>query len=160
MGQPRLLTADPLIRVSVVFAKLQSPWAHTCRRTWTFLRRLHTKALRSLCLNTVRGATCHYRGLAFLRVVARLRTDSSHERTLVPPRVCVCTSPFAVNTTVGVLDLLTVHNWSELKSFWLIVCVDAPESTTNSHPSGLFEVTSVDIHLTSPGTKNRSCPNS
>ena len=26
--------------------------------------------------------------LAFLRVVARLRTDSSHERTLVPPRGC------------------------------------------------------------------------
>ena len=26
--------------------------------------------------------------LAFLRVVARLRTDSSHERTLVPPREC------------------------------------------------------------------------
>ena len=43
--------------------------------------------------------------LAFLRVVARLRTDSNHERTLVPPRECEL--PFAVNTTVGVLGLVT-----------------------------------------------------
>ena len=30
----------------------------------------------------------------------------------------VCTSPFAVNTTVGVLDLFTVHNSSELNSLF------------------------------------------
>ena len=30
-----------------------SPYARPCSRTWAFLRRLHTKTLRSLCLNTV-----------------------------------------------------------------------------------------------------------
>ena len=55
--------------------------------------------------------------LAFPRVVARVRTDSSHERTRVLCRGCVCTSPLAVNTTVDVLDLLTVPISSELDSF-------------------------------------------
>ena len=31
----------------------QSLQARTCSRTWTFLRRRHTEALRSLCLNAV-----------------------------------------------------------------------------------------------------------
>ena len=39
----------------------------------------------------------------------------------------------------------------ELNSFLLIMCIDAPEYTTNSRSSGLFEVTGVDIPLTSPG---------
>ena len=51
-----------------------------------------------------------------------------------------CTSPFAIYTTVGVLDLFTVPNSSELDSFLLIMCIDAPESTTNSRSSGLVEV--------------------
>ena len=34
------------------------------------------------------------------------------------------------------------------------MCVGAPESTTNSRSSGLFETTGVDIPLTSPGTWN------
>ena len=56
------------------------------------------------------------------------------------PPSWVCTSPFAVNTTVGVQDLVTVPISSELKSFLLIMCTDAPESSTNSRSSGLFEV--------------------
>ena len=57
------------------------------------------------------------------RVIARLRTDLDHERTLVPPRGCA--SPLAVNTTVGVLDLLTVSISSLLYSL-LVMCIDAP----------------------------------
>ena len=41
---------------------------------------------------------------------------------------------------------------SKLYSFLLIMCIDAPASTTNSRSSGLFEVTGVDIPLSSPGT--------
>ena len=41
----------------------------------------------------------------------------------------VCTSPPTVSTTVGLLDLRKVYNLSELKSFLLIMCIDAPEST-------------------------------
>ena len=53
----------------------------------------------------------------------------------------VCTSPLAVNTTVGVLDLLNVcPSLSELKSFLLSMCIDAPESITNSRSTGVFEV--------------------
>ena len=44
----------------------------------------------------------------------------------------------SVNTTVGVLDLVTVSISPELNDFWLIMCFDAPESTTNSRSSGLM----------------------
>ena len=48
----------------------------------------------------------------------------------------VCTSPLAVSTTVGGLDLLKVSSSSELKSFLHSLCIDAPESTMNSRYSG------------------------
>ena len=51
----------------------------------------------------------------------------------------VCTYPLAVNTTAGFLDLFTVPISSELKSFLLSMCIDAPGSTTNSRSSGFFE---------------------
>ena len=38
------------------------------------------------------------------------------------------------------LDLRKVSNSSELDSFLFIMCIDAPESTTYSRSSGLFEV--------------------
>ena len=41
----------------------------------------------------------------------------------------------AFNTTDGFA--------SELNSFSLIMCIDAPESTTNSSSSGLFEVVRI-----------------
>ena len=69
---------------------------------------------------------------AFLRVIALSRRDQDRERILVP-------SPLAVITTVGFLDLRKVSSSSELKSF-LLMCIDAPGSTTNSRSSGLFEV--------------------
>ena len=92
------------------------------------------------------------RQLAFLRVVARLRTDSSHERTLVPFREC------------AVLHWQSIPQWGSGSSFslcpsllslilfLLVTCIDAPESATNSRSAGLFEVKGVDIPLTSPGT--------
>ena len=88
---------------------------------------------------------------AFPRVIARLRTDSSHERTLVPPRVC--TSPVAVNNTERVLDLFTVSTSSELNYFLLIMCIDAFESTANSRSSGLVEV-GAGIFFASIGEKS------
>ena len=71
-------------------------------------------------------------------VVARLRTDSDHERTLVPPRGCALHR--LQSTSVGVLDLFTVSISPELNSSLLIMCTDAPESTTYSRSSCLFEV--------------------
>ena len=52
----------------------------------------------------------------------------------------VCTSPFAVTTTVGVLDLRRVSISSEFKSFLLSLCIETPESITNSLSSANFEV--------------------
>ena len=71
---------------------------------------------------------------AFRRVIAKSRIVLDREQ-MACAFSWVCTSPSAVNTTVGFLDLrkVPVH-------LRLIVCVDAPESTTNSRPSGLFEV--------------------
>ena len=43
----------------------------------------------------------------------------------------VCTSPLAVVTVVGLLDVS-----AEFKSFLLVMCIDALESTTNSRSSG------------------------
>ena len=49
------------------------------------------------------------------------------------PRLC---APLAVTAVVGFLDLRRVTSSPELKSFLLSVCIDAPESTTNSRSSG------------------------
>ena len=43
----------------------------------------------------------------------------------------VCTSPLAVITVVGLLDVLMVSNSAESKSFLLTICILAPESTAN-----------------------------
>ena len=66
---------------------------------------------------------------------------------------CVCTSPLAVITVVGLLDVVTVSNSAEFKSFLLIMCIDAPESTTNSLSSGL-RGDGAGRHLFSEGEKN------
>ena len=50
---------------------------------------------------------------------------------------CVCTSPLAVMTIVGLHDFVKVSISASLKSFLLIICIDAPESTTNSRSPGL-----------------------
>ena len=50
---------------------------------------------------------------------------------------CVCTSPLAVMTVVGLHDFVKVSISASLKSFLLIMCIDAPESTTNSLSSSL-----------------------
>ena len=65
---------------------------------------------------------------------------------------CVCTSPLAVMTIEGLHDFVKVSISESLKSFLLIMCIDAPESTTNSRSSGLR----VDAgkHLFSEGEKN------
>ena len=44
----------------------------------------------------------------------------------------VCTSPLAVMTIVGLHDFVKVSISASFKSFLLIRCIDAPESTTNS----------------------------
>ena len=56
-------------------------------------------------------------------------------------------------TVVTHLDVVKVSNPSELKSFLLIMCIDAPESTTNSLSSSL-RVDGADKHLFSESEKN------
>ena len=65
---------------------------------------------------------------------------------------CVCTSPLAVMTIVGLHDFIKVSISAEFKFFLLITCIDALESTTNSRSSG----SRVDAgrHLFSEGEKN------
>ena len=70
--------------------------------------------------------------LAFLRVTALSRTDRDREHTLVPPRLFAF---FEVPTVVGFLELRKVSISSELKSFLLSMCIEAPESTTNIRSS-------------------------
>ena len=50
---------------------------------------------------------------------------------------CVCTSPLALMTIVRLHDFVKVSISTSLKSFLLIICIDAPESTTNSRSSSL-----------------------
>ena len=66
---------------------------------------------------------------------------------------CVCTSPLAVMTIVGLHDFVKVSISASLKSFLLIMCIDAPESTTNSLSSGL-RVDGARRHLFSEGENN------
>ena len=65
---------------------------------------------------------------------------------------CVCTSPLAVMTIEGLHDFVKVSISALLKSFLLIMCIDAPESTTNSLSSG-FNV-DAGKHLFSGDEKN------
>ena len=65
---------------------------------------------------------------------------------------CVCTSPLAVMTIVGLHDFVKVSISALLRSFLLIMCIDAPESTTNSLSSG-FNV-DAGRHLFSGDEKN------
>ena len=76
----------------------------------------------------------------------------SNSLTYTVASSCVCTSPLAVMTIVGLHDFVKVSISASLKSFLLIMCIDAPESTTKSHSSGLR----VDAgrHLFSEGEKN------
>ena len=56
-------------------------------------------------------------------------------------------------TIVGLHDFVTVSISASLKSFLLIICIDAPESTTNSRSSGL-RVDGAGRHQFSEGEKN------
>ena len=53
----------------------------------------------------------------------------------------------------GLLDVVTISNSEEFKSFLLIMCIDALESTTNSLSSGL-RVDGAGRHQFSEGEKN------
>ena len=55
-------------------------------------------------------------------------------------------------TIVGLHDFVKVSISASLKSFLLVICIDAPESTTNSRSSGLR--TDAGKHLFSEGEKN------
>ena len=69
------------------------------------------------------------------------------------PLPCVCTSPLAVMTIVGLHDFVKVSISPEFKSFLLIMCIDAPESTTNSRSSGL-RIDGAGKPVRSEGEKN------
>ena len=77
---------------------------------------------------------------AVLRVIALSRRDQDRERFPVHPRL------FALPRWP--LDLRKVSSSSGLESFFVSLCIDAPESTTNSLSSGDFEV-DADIALAS-----------
>ena len=68
------------------------------------------------------------------------------------PLHCVCTSPLAVMTIVGLHDFVKVSISTSLRSFLLNMCIDAPESTTISRSSG-FNV-DAGKHLFSGDEKN------
>ena len=58
--------------------------------------------------------------------------NTSNSLTYTVASSFVCTSPLAVITVVGLLDVVTVSNSAEFKSIFLNMCIDALESTTNS----------------------------
>ena len=65
---------------------------------------------------------------------------------------CVCTSSLTVLTIVGLHDFVKASISASLRSFLLIMCIDAPESTTNSLSSS-FNV-DAGRHLFSGDEKN------
>ena len=76
----------------------------------------------------------------------------SYSLTYTIASSCVCTSPLAVMTIVGLHDFVKVSISASLQSFLLIMCIDAPESTTNSRSSN-FRV-DASKHLFSDAVKN------
>ena len=77
----------------------------------------------------------------------------SNSLTYTVASSCVCTSPLAVMSVAGLHDVAIVSISAEFKSFLLIICIDAPESTTNSLSSGLI-VDGAGRHQFSEGEKN------
>ena len=65
-------------------------------------------------------------------------TNKSNGLTFSVASSLVCTSPLAVITVVGLLDVLMVTSSAESRSVSLTICILAPESTTNSLSSGSF----------------------
>ena len=65
-------------------------------------------------------------------------TNKSNSLSCTVASSLVCTSPLAVITVVGFLDILMVSNSAELRSVLLTTCILDPESTTNSLSSGSF----------------------
>ena len=76
----------------------------------------------------------------------------SNSLTYTVSSSCVCNSPLAGMTIVGLHDFVKVSISASLKSFLLIMCIDALESTTNSRSSG-FRV-DAGRRLFSEGEKN------
>ena len=74
---------------------------------------------------------------AYLREICTV-TKRSRSWTKTCASSFVCTSPLAVTTTVGFLDLQRVSSSSEPSSLLLSMFIEAPESTTNSRSSGDF----------------------
>ena len=110
------LSMDPLIRISVIIAKLSKRQYYWC---------------------------------VFEDFQSQENTNSL---TYTVASSCVCTSPLAMMTIVGLLDFVKISISASLKSFLLIMCIGAPESTTKSRSSGLR----IDAgrHLFSEGEKN------
>ena len=77
----------------------------------------------------------------------------SNSLTYTVASSCVCTCPLAVVTIVGLHDFVKVPISAEFKSFLLIICIDAPESTTNFRSSGL-RFDGAGRHLLSESEKN------
>ena len=77
----------------------------------------------------------------------------SNSLTYTVASSCVCTSPLAVMTIEGRHDFVKVSISAEFKSFLLIMCIDAPESTTNYLSAGLI-CDGEGRHQSSAGEKN------
>ena len=92
---------------------------------WSLRRniRFHRKAFQTTVL------------LVCFRELSLSRISTSLTSTVAS--LCVCTSPLAVMTIVGLHEFVKVSISASLKSFLLIMCVVALESTTNSLSSGL-----------------------
>ena len=78
--------------------------------------------------------------------------NMSNSLTYTVASSCVCTSPLAVMTIAGLHDFVKISISASRKSFLLIICIDAPESTTNSLSSSLR--VGAGKHLFSEGEKN------
>ena len=103
------------------------------------MSRFHRKAFRATIL-----LAC-FRGLSVKNI--------SNSLTYSVASSCVCTSPLAVMIIVGLRDFVKVSISASLKSFLLIICIDAPESTTISRSWG-SRVDGAGRHLFSEGEKN------
>ena len=73
------------------------------------------------------------------RVFAPSRRDQERERFLVLPRLFALPR-WPLPPLWGSWISANLSISSELESFLLSMCIDAPESTTNSRSSGIFEV--------------------
>ena len=97
--------------------------------SWPFLMRCESWPLIQWCVHPWSSQSFHTAGVSSRSITV---TNKSNGLTYTVASSLLCTSPLAVITIIGLLDVLMVSNSAESRSLFLTIYMLAPESTTGA----------------------------